>query len=31
MGIQFKEVSFAYKGVKDERYDAIIDINLKIE
>lgn len=31
MGIQFKAVSYAYKGIKDERYDAIDDINLTIE
>ncbi len=31
MGIQFKEVSFAYKGIKDERYDAIKNINLEIK
>lgn len=31
MGIQFKNVSFAYKGIKDERYDAIDNINLTIK
>ncbi len=31
MGIQFKDVSFSYKGIKDERYAAIEDINLNIE
>lgn len=31
MGIQFKDVSFAYRGIKDDRYEAINDINLNIE
>lgn len=31
MAIQFKEVSFSYKGIKDQRYPAIQNINLKIE
>lgn len=31
MGIQFKDVSFAYRGIKDERFEAIKDINLNIE
>ncbi len=31
MAIQFKEVSFSYKGIKDQRYPAIKNINLKIE
>lgn len=31
MAIQFKEVSFSYRGVKDQQYEAIKDINLNIE
>lgn len=31
MGILFNDVSFAYKGIKDNRYDAINNINLKIQ
>lgn len=30
MGIQFKKVSYAYRGVKSERYEAIVDIDLEI-
>ncbi|HHV33704.1 MAG TPA: energy-coupling factor transporter ATPase [Acholeplasma sp.] len=31
MGILFKDVSYAYKGVKDDRFEAINGINLKIK
>ncbi|MDY0316246.1 MAG: energy-coupling factor transporter ATPase [Acholeplasmataceae bacterium] len=31
MGIQFKQVSYAYRGVKNERYEAILNINLEIK
>lgn len=31
MAIQFEKVSFSYKGIKDQRYPAIKDINLNIE
>lgn len=31
MGILFKDVSFAYKGIKDDRFEAINDINLEIK
>ena len=31
MAIQFKEVSFSYKGIKDERFEAIKDINLNVD
>lgn len=31
MGIQFKEVSYFYRGVKNESYEAINQINLTIE
>lgn len=31
MAIQFKEVSFSYRGVKDQQYEAIKDINLQID
>lgn len=31
MAIQFKEVSFSYKGVKDQQYEAIKDINLTVD
>src|SRR5690554_1868890 len=30
MAIQFEKVSFSYRGVKDERYPAITEIDLKI-
>ena len=31
MGIQFKQVSYAYRGVKNERYEAILNIDLEIK
>ena len=31
MGILFKDVSHAYKGVKDDRFEAINNINLEIK